>query len=494
MSKQTSYFKQTSKSNIIIPFDELTGHDISYLNTFHLSRKRTYCNLSSEIVKVANIIASYDEEGKLLFDILYLKTLISKTDNYSVQAFTSDLYEHLIDKPYLLDIIDKHVEENYIMNLDSKTDQRKQKNESLMYTDEHCKILVKISFLQRFIIPLVMEYINQNYTAVITKDYKVDHYLLDVMDKLFDGNYFVKNKRISITHKLFESVKSKVQATTYSDKTIWTYYQYTGESEDTYIEYLYKKILTDIVPKFDIDQNLVTYTNVVIKNSIDAYFRSNRPVNFTTKTVVKENADDQSNFDRMEVTNAKVDESEIVINKNNLLLTLERMCKEENIEITKEEMEFYRDNVEFNKIQCNILFLFFAKRFGGTKPLFNSSRTEYARLIIIFKRLLERNNFIYLQEFISGRIINKINEKRTINKKQLLKIIESEKFEYIVKEKFSSVHDLVVESKIIERYIATLLNTKFAYLDFDNTERNGEEIKANADILSEEILRFLEMI
>lgn len=521
----TQIFKNESKSTISIPFDTLSGKkELSKFNQFRLNRKRTYCNISNVVTDYCNAIINKDDDSSLLLAYLKMKIDIStkqvlgnctrqvtvmetlpelsepvpveRTEEYIGEVygpsqFRDELYENIITDE-LLNYIDEYIEENYDINLDANINNKMQKNDSLMYTDEHCKMLLKISALQKYLIPLVMEYIHQNYSDLIELEYKIDGMLLEIFEPLF-SKYFKGGKDIDLLQKLYESVKSRVQATQYSDQVFWKYCEYLGIDWISQTTEFTNKLLTDIVPKFVIEQNVVNLIHVVIKNSLENFFRNNFPTNYKTLDVTKD-SDELSSWDKMEISNAKIDESELIINKNNLDFTMKDIVKKYNIKISRTEYDYYLENIKFNSLQKNLLFLFFAKDFNGQKTLYNSSKKEYVLLLIILRRIFEMNNFVYLQELILGNIINKVNEKKTINKKQLLKIIESKKYKFIVEEKFKVINNLLNESKLIEKLIATILNNKFSYVDFNNPELLGEEVKVNQDVLTEEILRYLELI
>lgn len=513
----TKIFNNDSKSIISIAFDELSGKsDLACFNQFRLTRKRTYCNLSDVITEYCNIIIGMDDDSSLLLDYLKMRIDISSNNIYDIVSdefiddndvkdidgtlirelytpniFRDDLFNNIITDE-LLGYIDSYIEDNYDINVDAASN-KSQINDSLTYTDEHCRILLKISTLQKYLIPLVMEYIHQNYSELVSIGYKTDDVLLEVFEPLFTSEYFKNGKEIDLIQKLYESVKSKVQATQYSDKIIWSYCNYWGIDWISTSTDFTNKLFTDISPKFILEKNVVNLIYVVIKKSLENFFKINFPVNYKTIDVTKEN-DEISNYDKMEISNAKIDESEIIINKNNLDMTIYDIIKRYKIKITQDEFEFYRANININSLQQNLVFLFFSNYFNGQKSLFNASKKEYTMLLIILRKIFEVNSFECLQELILGNIINKVNEKRTINKKQLLKITESKKFKFIISEKFKHIGFLLEQSKIIERLIATIINNKFSYVNYEHPELLGEEVKVNQDILTKEILRFIEMI
>lgn len=173
------FFKVTSSNTVEVSFDKIFKRDLSHFNDFHLNKKRSYCNCKELIVESNNDLLKNDKDNSVIFNYLVLKDKILDNDNYDKEEFKKDLFEILIDEK-LLNLVDEYVENGYSLDLDSESQENNKKyNEKLQFTDKHCKMLLKISTIQKLIIPLVLEYIYQSGLTAI------DVYLHNIYDDLF---------------------------------------------------------------------------------------------------------------------------------------------------------------------------------------------------------------------------------------------------------------------------------------------------------------------
>jgi hypothetical protein len=480
--KRKEYFERAKEKNTVeVPFDSIFKKDIAFLNKFHINKKRTYCNIMDIIIQSNNDILEYDTNNEFLMNYLSVKYKIDKKA-YDDESFIKELYSTLITKEFISAVND-YVEKNYQFDLDSK--QLKKFNEGLQFTDNHSKILLKISVGMKFVIPLVLHYVYYNPST----QEDLGEYLLMAFDPLFD--IFAPN--VDIINKLYESVYSRVIVTRYSDRTFWYYCEVMGYSIEQLTNNLVKKLIVDIIPKYAFDKNIISLNHVFINNNIEYSFRYNFPINFKPLNLTESEGNGLTDFDKLAINTARINESEIIMNKVNIKLTIKDIIRKYDIQISKDELKYYVKDFTLNRLQKNMMFLFFSKYFGSAISLYNCNVKEYVTLLVMMKKILEKNNFTYLQQVLTGRI-EVVNEKKSLNKKSLLKIIESEKYKVIIKNKFPDTIFNIMDSNIITKIVATILNNKFTSYDFENTEEEGEEIKVNSDIISEEVLRFIEMI
>jgi hypothetical protein len=480
--KKKEYFKRASEKNTIeIPFDKIFKKDVAFLNKFHINKKRTYCNVMDLIIKSNNDILEYDKKNELMLNYLAVKYKIDK-GVFNDESFIKELYTTLITKEFVAAVND-YVEKNYQFDLDSK--QMTKFNEGLQFTDHHSKILLKISVGMKFVIPLVLHYVYYNPST----QEDLGEYLLMAFDPLFD----IFSPDVDIINKLYESVYSRVIVTRYSDRTFWYYCEVMGYSIEQLTNNLVKKLIVDIIPKYEFEKNVISLNHVFINNNIEYSFRYNFPINFKPLNLTESESNGLTDFDKLAINTARINESEIIINKVNIKVTIKYLMRQYGIEISKEELKFYMKDFSLNRLQKNMMFLFFSKYFGSAISLYNCNIKEYVTLLLMMKKILEKNNFLYLQKILTGRIEN-VNEKKSLNKKNLLKIIDSEKYKSIIDNKFPNTIFNIMDSNIITKLVATILNNKFTSYDFDNQDTLGEEIKVNSDIISEELLRFVEMI
>ena len=484
MSK--NYFKKSPsiKNTIEIEFDKIFNRDIAFLNNFHLNKKRAYCNIIDIIVDSNNKILELDEDNEIIFNYLSVKYKLDSGQFKTTKEFVKFMYEALATES-LKEKIVSYVDENYEFDLDSVQIKQSSKfKDGLQFTDAHNKILFQISTMMKFVIPLVL------HNAYLTNPENLGEYLLICFDpcfEIFSGN-------VDLINKLYESVYSRVIVTRYSDRPFWYYTEVLGMNIESLTDELCKKLIHDLIPKYTFDKNPISLNHVAIIKNIEYAFRFNFPLNYKSMNLTEPSNDNNvSDFDKLSVNTARINEAEMIINKVNIKKTIKTIIKKFNIQITKEEVQFYSKGFKINKLQKNFLFLFFAKYFGSAEALYYCNLTEYVTLLIIMKKILTNNNFTYLNEVMTSKV-EEISEKKSLNKKNYTKIIESEKYNQIINEKYPDTFFNIMDSNIILKFVATLMNNTFVYHDYQNDEANGGVIEISEDIISEELLRFMTMI
>lgn len=483
MVKQYFMKSKTEKNVLEIPFDEIFDQDIAFLNKFHLNKKRAYCNIIDVIIDSNNNVMNLDIDSELMFNYLTVKYKIDNNEFKDVKEFVTFMYEAIITDD-LINAVNNYVEEKYQFDMDSiQVKQTSKFKDGLQFTDGHNKILLRISTMMKFVIPLVL------HNAYLINPKDMNQYLLICFDPLFD--YFSPN--IDIINKLYESVYSRVIVTRYSDRPFWYYTEVLGLNIESLTDGLTKKLIHDVMPKYTFDKNPISLNHVAVTNNIEYAFHFNYPLNFKPINLTETSTDNNvSDFDKMSVNTARINEAEMIINKVNIKRTIKTIIKKFDITLTKEELIFYNQDFKVNKLQKNLLFLFFAKYFGSAEALYYCNLQEYITLLIIMKKILQKNNFIYLDKIITGKI-EEVTEKKSLNKKNYSKIIESEKYNNIINEKYPDTFFNIMDSNIILKFVATIINNTFIENEYQG-EHNGDEIVINQDVVSEELLRIMTMI
>ena len=98
--------------------------------------------------------------------------------------------------------------------------------------------------------------------------------------------------------------------------------------------------------------------------------------------------------------------------------------------------------------------------------------------------------FVYIQQIMTGNISKNI-KRRKVSTKQLAKIENSRRFKKIMKNYSMGMDEL--KNSIIYN-IADLINTPVEYVDYDHPEWLGKDIKSDFDIITDEYLRFVNML
>lgn len=462
MKKEKKVILKEKGKVIEFPF-HILGSEAEKMKEFKLKKKRAYINLSGLIASTINDILALDKDDEVLLNYCQLKHQIVIRDEYPRKEFIEDLYDILIDDT-LINIANSYVEDNYISFLVEK-ELKKNSTQSLQFTDYHCKVLLKISMIQKTIIPVILEYANSFEVRDIDKFLE---FCYDDLFKIFEQDNLIINK-------LYQTVSSKITITQYSDQVFWNFAQNYGVDIHSFISIVLSKIIVESIPKYMFDKNVISLNHVIINNTRDNYFRLNFPIKFK-ETVCEDDGLDQ--FDKLEVMNSKIDESKSYYYD----IILKETVSEYTDYWTPERISEYRD-IRINREQMKLMFLYYGKKLNVPEIILNCNYTQYLILLLNAVKELKEEGFKVLPDLLLANIEKK-KDKKIINKKQLVKLINSDKLNEILETNYSV--NKGIESNIITGLFSNMLNPIFV------DRKTGDEIEYNQDILCNDLLRFIE--
>jgi hypothetical protein len=163
--------------------------------------------------------------------------------------------------------------------------------------------------------------------------------------------------------------------------------------------------------------------------------------------------------------------------------------------ITDEEIDFYIKELKknegevYNKFQKELIFNLFYKYYRDTMTIKGINQRDYIMLMIAAKRMLINNGMIFLPYIIGGKCV-KITTRKSINKKEMMKL-EISKFYNEVLKKYNYNKSII---EIIENKIATILSSEFIIIDYFRPELNGQPVPIVSEAISEEFLLYTTMI
>jgi hypothetical protein len=470
---------------LVIHFDKIFNQDISHFNDFLLSKKRNFVNISVMIAETINVLLK--KCNNLSINYLALKyKIITDKDIFNEKEFIESLFKTVLTEEVIL-LINNEIESTYTISLDEETKRTKNANEELQFTDIHAKITLKTSMAMKLVIPIISEYLNQNNIK------ENETLFMEIFLKIFK---LFNIEGIDILNKIFKLINSRVISTRYSDKVMWSYLKNMGVNIDTLTRSFYRKIIINIVPKLRDNTNIVKFLHVVLKNFIKFQFTVNFPLSYKSINLNQTDSEGLSDFDKMEINMARLDEGNSIINKLTISSTIKRFLN--SFQISNNEFNYYKENIVINKLQTNLLSLFFARHMGSYNTIRNCSFDEYVLLCIIMKKWLKQNGYNIIDKFILSKPERYV-EKKSINKKDFLnKLISSKKYNNILNNKYGFTIQTIVDSGAIMQNIATLKTNKFYSLpDFIEDivdENEGILIDEKIENISDEFLNFVEMI
>ena len=244
--------------------------------------------------------------------------------------------------------------------------------------------------------------------------------------------------------------------------------------------------------KYSFDKNIISFNYVVLEKQL-RFFLIEPYTRNRIELSAKKDLTGLSGLDKLEMNSSKIDESIVILSNINIKKTIKRIKNKMHMEISDEELKFYRDNLKITRFQSQLVFYYYAKYFNGYRDLNMLNRTQYLKLLIMLKKRLQYQNFIYLPQIISSNIESKLNARTIRNDKFLFKIESSPIYQSLINDKYSTLNSVNKEDLILN-LLSTLLNTSFTFVDFDHPELTGEKIEINQDMVSDEFLNFLNQL
>lgn len=433
----------------------------------------------------------YDTQKQLLGLYAQLKYFIDCEPRYNLDMFLHDLWKNFINpnasytSQYLNCCLDKMNIEQYNLELNYKNN----KSPVLEYNDFHAKIMLKISVMQNMMIPLL--------THFITKKKIPQAEIKNVLLKAFDLLFQICNKiyNVDLGSKIYETTTSNVNKNMNNNGVLWDMQIIRGRNSTTHSVETVENIIMQIIPKYTYNKNIIHFNYNAINRDIK--FRVTEvPYEFGFVVLSSSNRDEDNNSecDKFEAHAAKINEAIMMQTITNCKTTMKRIelkygpFDESEIEFYKKEMS--RDGKFIvNSLQKTLVTYLFAKEFNDPQSTKIVDIRNYIILVIAAKRLLESYKMMLLPYMIGGRV-NRVVTRKSINKKELLKI-ESSEWYPMIHEKYNNEK---IEKEIILGLIAQILSSEFQTIDYYNRQWNGIPINVIPDIVAEEVCRFVILI
>lgn len=480
---------------MFVAFDKyIEGLHTDALNTFYVSYKDSYVKRFDKISLYINyFIKFYDPDDELILNYFHCKYIIDAAGtNPTRKAMIKLIYKNFVtDSMY--EKVKKFVDDNYRVDLAQNKEAGKEYSESLEFTNDHAKILMVISTFIKFIIPLVMHYIS------VVKGKPEVKKLIEYYKPLFTLTY--KKEGVNLFAKLFHTILVKVKFNEQNNSAIWAKYEANSMDAVSYAEDLLKKnLIVDNVFKYNFQHSIISFNSVILKTQLEYCCIKNFGINMQEISTEKDN-DGLSYLDKLEMDMSKIDENAILLNKVNIKDTIKRIRHKFRIDISKDEKEFYMEHTDVNKISKTLVFYYYAKIFGGFTPLNHITLKRYMELMILMKRKLESDGYIYIPQLISGNIVGKAINRMGHNSKQLSRIESTPIFQNLVNEKYPSfnipeenIKDKKNRRSPIMQQLDRIRSNQFSYVDYDDPENLGKKIRFDYDILDQEYESFINSI
>lgn len=500
-----------------IAFDKLFGQpQFSIYNTFEMSSKRNFKNLSSLIYETYVELFT-DENGKLKdeAEILFFNFLKIKSDIMVAESTPYDIFLKYIETllncgdRFIIKLINKFVDEHYALDLDAITEATRKKkhkiNTELQFNDDHAKSLLKISYLYRVMIPIISVYFyynknNFNSIKVIENDTDIEMSTEELEEMKFDEvnsllfahlfDQFATDPE-ALRNKLYKLAYSGVSKTAYSDKKFWLAAKNVAITEQTEALEIYKKLIINAIPKLSIeaDKNVVNFLQSVINNQVDFLFQNKFKNHLIPlgggETGYSTESNDDSNmteFERIEIQQSRKDEGDYLIRKLNINDVVEHIPEKFNVGVSDAEVKEMMQKVKRNAIQEQIIAFLTFKYFNDKNALKFVSFYQYCYLLIACKKYLIQQKYIYLPLILTA-VCEKHRERVNISGKKVRpQILSSKKFKDLIEKKYPNLNEEV------EKPFLSIIGTVYSsvFKDTDGNEIFDSSVKVGK--IAEEIV------
>lgn len=146
------------------------------------------------------------------------------------------------------------------------------------------------------------------------------------------------------------------------------------------------------------------------------------------------------------------------------------------------------DKTPINIFQGEMVFSLFYKYFQDPQVLKSIDSTDFVKLVVAARTILETSGLVMLPYIVSSKVI-RLSTKKSLNRKELVKIQSSELYKK-VKNKYKS--DKI--DKHIMTIIATILSSDFEIIDFGDPDLDGQRIEVIPELVGEEVLMYVDLI
>lgn len=508
-------FATTDGKVLVVKFDKfLNEPNFAVYNNFTI-RKSSYEKQIELIAKYMNFYTTfYDVDREFIVSYQKVKFELDNRKRFTEEnsnAFIDFMYEVIVT-PTFAGRIARMINDVYIDDIEGSIDGKARyvksetkHLESLEFTNQHVKILLKISTVMKLLAPLIFQYVHLN-VIKLDKD-------SDLIYRCYERLFQIFSENVDIYNKLVVYTRAKVLESKAHNPAMYEQRDIFGNDEAILINRLVKKVLiSDNIFKFKFpekwdkkntkfSENIVGFLKTILKFQLNYFIKQQFETNLTEMTN-SNTADGVSDMDKMRCIMNKIDEGDVVASLVNCKKTIEFIKKNVDIEVTDDELQYYRIHHKPSEFQVRLVSAYWCKYFGSYRDTYNLVRKEYLYLMLVLKKkLLIASGFspssIYdgrcvLPFLISGNVSDKVNMRLIRNTKFISKIDENSTYKSIMSDKYSLLEE--IQPNAITMVLSQIINTEFTFVVYEDPAVLGNPIVYNEDIISDEILNFINMI
>lgn len=474
-----------------------TEEELKESETF-IIRRGIYRNQIDHICQYLDYFTEfYDDEKELMTVYIHIKKAIDGGPiSLSAMEFKTILLKRLFDETNIINNVKRMVDDNYYIDstVDKKTGRVFDKPDE--FTNNDIKVLMVISIIFNLIIVPTEHYMATN-TLYDKKDPIITTLISNLFEIMFDriANSNSNELAETLKIKLYLFVLKRVYKHYQGNQALWEQQEaLRGTTQLSKTDtILVKYILADNFFKLHFKHNMNSFLKGVINtqllHSIEQEKLEFTPIHISTD---KRGPDNLSGVEKTEQMALKLDESQTIRIYKSLSDMINNLEQKYGY-ISEEEINFYMVYLEKqDKFHGNLVNYHFAKRFNGFAELKSASLRQCIKFVIYAKRELSAQGYTQLQWLVSSLLIGKSRNRMLQDAKFLAKIKTSSVYRHLMEDKYSVIDD--IDQNPILQMISTVITNQFAFIEYDQPELTGEKIIFNNDIVSDELLVFIDNI
>ena len=216
------------------------------------------------------------------------------------------------------------------------------------------------------------------------------------------------------------------------------------------------------------------------------------------------NAEGLSGVDKLLMNQNKIDEGSVTLSDLNIKLTIDKIKKRYDFDVSEEELDYYLTHHKPSRIQTQLVFAYYTQHFGSYRDLNLLTFRQYIILLLILKKKLlvelgydgedengeKRIYHASLPYILTGNLQDRVNTRVIRNNKFIAKINESYLYEDLKENRYSLLEHL--KPDMLLSLLSSVINTRFTYVAYEQQDKLGEEIRYSEDKVTDELLFFFE--
>lgn len=475
----------------------ITGENGEVLSKYKIGMNH-YKKKMPDIVHHINYFESYyDTDHELFVSTMSVKFLVDMRPDMKQRAFRNLVLDRIIT-PSFVTKIKAMAKRLYTLNID--TDQDGKYRNTPKITNDQARQIVALSFCFRMILPLAIHFANKSPSFVNKKDY------IQCLDKLFTAIIRIFEKDdIKVYTDLCRFIEYRINKAYNFDKRVWIQKkQLHGLTKDIFTEeVIHEVIIVKSLHKLSYNLSCVSFFDGIFFGYNMNFKKENYPAK-PFEIDSDENSNDSDDYlshaEALEMSTYRLDESNLVINAANTRSVLNELDRIYNIPVTEEEAKFYMKHCKLNEITEFLLHSFYSSIFHDSYAIYNISRKETIRLLIIMKKYLQLRGMILLPQICTAQVSQRYKDNAIRNAKFVEGITSTDMWINVIAPKYKYIDELTKQPGFDSKgdpklqMLCAIINSVFIFVD-PNPKINRKVFdNLNLDQMKVEFSMFLGMI